>query len=88
MEPAATGVRANAVCPGPVAVDRVEQVLESHAAAEGLDVEAVRANWCANPMGRFIHPHEVANVAQFLASDASSAMTGQALNVTGGFIMH
>jgi NAD(P)-dependent dehydrogenase (short-subunit alcohol dehydrogenase family) len=30
----------------------------------------------------------VAEVVRFLVSDESSAMTGQALNVTGGFIMN
>jgi NAD(P)-dependent dehydrogenase (short-subunit alcohol dehydrogenase family) len=38
-------------------------------------------------MNRFIRPEEVANVIAFLASDESSAMTGQALNVTAGVIM-
>ncbi len=38
-------------------------------------------------MRRFIKPTEVASVVRFLASDESSAMTGQALNVTGGFVM-
>jgi NAD(P)-dependent dehydrogenase (short-subunit alcohol dehydrogenase family) len=38
-------------------------------------------------MNRFVEPHEVAAVMLFLCSDASSAMTGQAINVTGGFIM-
>ena len=87
LELAASGIRANAVCPGPVEVDRIEQVMEAHAEAEGLTVAEVRANWSNVPLGRFILPEEVASTVQFLASDASSAMTGQALNVTGGFIM-
>ncbi len=47
----------------------------------------MRAAWENVPMGRFVTADEVAQVALFLASDASSAMTGQALNVTGGFLM-
>jgi NAD(P)-dependent dehydrogenase (short-subunit alcohol dehydrogenase family) len=38
-------------------------------------------------MNRFVEPHEVAAVMLFLSSNESSAMTGQAINVTGGFIM-
>ena len=82
------GIRVNAVCPGPISGDRIEQIMEMHAEAEGNAVEAVRKGWAdAAPMKRFIEPEEVARVVMFLASDASSAMTGQALNVTGGFLM-
>jgi NAD(P)-dependent dehydrogenase (short-subunit alcohol dehydrogenase family) len=88
LETAASGVRVNAVCPGPVEVDRIEKVMASHAAAEGRSIEEVRREWASDsPMNRFIRPEEVANVIAFLASDESSAMTGQALNVTAGVIM-
>jgi Dehydrogenases with different specificities (related to short-chain alcohol dehydrogenases) len=80
-------VRVNAVCPGPILVDRIYQVMGMHAEAEGLKLEDVEKDWANVPMKRFIKPEEVASVIQFLASDASSAMTGQALNVTGGHIM-
>jgi NAD(P)-dependent dehydrogenase (short-subunit alcohol dehydrogenase family) len=39
------------------------------------------------PMGRFQEPEHVAGVVQFLASDAASEMTGQAINITGGMVM-
>jgi NAD(P)-dependent dehydrogenase (short-subunit alcohol dehydrogenase family) len=62
--------------------------MASHAAAEGRSIEEVRREWASDsPMNRFIRPEEVANVIAFLASDESSAMTGQALNVTAGVIM-
>jgi NAD(P)-dependent dehydrogenase (short-subunit alcohol dehydrogenase family) len=38
-------------------------------------------------MNRFIQPQEVAAAMLFLCSAEASAMTGQAINVTGGFIM-
>jgi NAD(P)-dependent dehydrogenase (short-subunit alcohol dehydrogenase family) len=82
------GIRVNAVCPGPVEGDRIEQVMEAHATAEGRSRVEVRRAWAEEaPMKRLIEPDEVAAVVRFLVSDESSAMTGQALNVTGGFIM-
>ncbi|MCW2853357.1 MAG: family oxidoreductase [Nocardioides sp.] len=82
------GIRVNAVCPGPVATPHLDEVMQGHAHAEGKSVEDVAEEWRTGaPMKRFIELEEIANVAFFLATDASSAMTGQALNVTGGLIM-
>jgi NAD(P)-dependent dehydrogenase (short-subunit alcohol dehydrogenase family) len=47
----------------------------------------VRRKWEATPMNWFVEPQEVASVMLFLCSADASAMTGQAINVTGGFIM-
>ncbi|GIJ30315.1 3-hydroxybutyrate dehydrogenase [Micromonospora qiuiae] len=81
-------IRVNAICPGPVATPHLDEVMQGHARAEGRSVEQVAEDWRTGaPMRRFIELDEVANVAVFLASEESSAMTGQALNVTGGLIM-
>jgi NAD(P)-dependent dehydrogenase (short-subunit alcohol dehydrogenase family) len=40
------------------------------------------------PLGRIEKAEDVANVVGFLASRKSSYMTGQAINVTGGLVMH
>lgn len=88
LELASSQIRVNAVCPGPVEGDRIEQLLQAHAEAEGRSVEDVRNIWAdASPMHRFIEPAEVANVVAFLCGDESSATTGQALNVTAGMLM-
>lgn len=82
------GIRVNAICPGPVSTPHLDEVMQGHARAEGRSVEEVAEDWRTGaPMKRFIELEEIASVALFLASDASSAMTGQALNVTGGLIM-
>jgi NAD(P)-dependent dehydrogenase (short-subunit alcohol dehydrogenase family) len=87
LELVSHGIRVNAVCPGPVEGERIEKILEMHAEIEGVDVGTMRRSWEAVPMGRFVTAEEVAAVALFLASDMSSAMTGQAISVTGGFLM-
>jgi len=70
------GLRANALCPGPV----MTPLLASFLADEGArDRRLVHI-----PMGRFGEPGEIADGALFLASDESSWMTGQSLIVDGG----
>lgn len=88
LENAAHNVRVNAVCPGPIDGDRIEDVMARHAAVEGKMLAEIRKTWEeAAPINRFVTPQEVANAMLFLCSEESSAMTGQALNVTGGFLM-
>lgn len=80
-------IRVNAVCPGPIEGDRIEQIVQMHAAVEKVSVEEMHKAWENVPMKRFVKPGEVSSLVRFLCSEDSSAMTGQALNVTGGFIM-
>ena len=88
LETADAGIRVNAICPGPVDTTHLDEVMKAHAAVEGRSVAEVAEDWrTSSPMGRFIELGEVAAVAVFLASHESSAMTGQAINVTGGLIM-
>jgi NAD(P)-dependent dehydrogenase (short-subunit alcohol dehydrogenase family) len=88
LEVAEHNIRVNAVCPGPIEGDRIEDVLGRTATAEGRSVADVRKDWeDAAPMKRFVTADEVAAALMFLCSDAASGMTGQALNVTGGFLM-
>lgn len=77
MEGARQGIRVNAVTPGPIMTPATRGWFD-HDPAAG---EAI-AN--ANPMGRIGTPEEVANVVHFLASDASSYVTGANIPVDGG----
>jgi NAD(P)-dependent dehydrogenase (short-subunit alcohol dehydrogenase family) len=88
LETAADNIRVNSILPGPVETPHLEEVMELHAKIENKQVSDVAEEWrnCA-PMKRFIEPEEIGSVAVFLASSMSSAMTGQGLNVTGGFVM-
>lgn len=81
-------IRVNAVCPGPVEGKRIEQLVKMHAEVAGQSITDMHKAWEDVPMKRFVTPQEVTKVILFLSSDDSSAMTGQALNVTGGLLMN
>jgi NAD(P)-dependent dehydrogenase (short-subunit alcohol dehydrogenase family) len=76
VEWAAGGVRVNALCPGWTATELNRTLWE--------DPIAGPATIATTPMGRWASAEEMAGPAVFLASDAASYMTGQALVVDGG----
>ncbi|MFM7848687.1 MAG: SDR family NAD(P)-dependent oxidoreductase [Rubrivivax sp.] len=82
VELAGSGIRVNAVCPAPTSTDMVfsmERILSPG------DPEAVRRGMTRMiPMGRYGEPSEIAQLIVFLASDASSFMTGTAIPIDGG----
>jgi NAD(P)-dependent dehydrogenase (short-subunit alcohol dehydrogenase family) len=73
------GVRANAICPGVVDTPMFGSVLSSGRTTR----EKVGA---MHALGRIIDPKEIANLVLFLASDESSAITGQAIVIDGGLL--
>jgi NAD(P)-dependent dehydrogenase (short-subunit alcohol dehydrogenase family) len=70
------GVRANAICPGPVATPLVTAFLADEAAWN------LRRPYM--PMGRLGEAEEIANVVAFLASDEASYVNGAAYTIDGG----
>lgn len=85
LEVVSRGITVNALCPGWVETDMARRGLREWAEAAGLSDEEVRRQAVAAiPMKRFTEGTEVAELAVYLASDASQAMTGQALNICGG----
>ena len=80
------GIRVNCVCPGPVQTELLDRVIAARAESMGLPAEKVRERFIAFTMlKRMIQPDEVASVVLFLASDAAAGITGQALDVAGGW---
>ena len=76
VEFARKGIRANALCPGPIETPLLQELLADPVRRERRLVHI--------PIGRFGRAEEIANAALFLASDESSLMTGAALVVDGG----
>ena len=89
LELAEYGVRVNAICPGNLLDSPLWEGLNSlykqYASKWGITEEEVRQKYIDQvPMKRGCTYEDVCNVVVFLASDQSSYMTGQAINVTGG----
>lgn len=78
------GVRVVAVNPGITETERMKEGLEADASLAGTDVEEARRRGLVRiPLGRFAKPEEVANVVVFLASGASSYVTGVSISMDG-----
>jgi len=89
VEFAGAGIRVNALCPGIVMTPLWDQMLGDYARKRKLKPEEVRPYLEKRiPLGRLCTPEDVARTAVFLASDESDYLTGQALNVSGGMVMH
>lgn len=80
------GVRVNALCPGAISGELMDRVVARRAAAQGRDASEIikEAYTDAAALRRWVDPSEVAGAALYLASDASSAMTGDRLKVDAG----
>ena len=73
------GINANSLCPGYILTEM------GAATRTQSDIDT----WSSySPLGRLGESSDVASVALFLASPDSDYLTGQAINVTGGMVMH
>ncbi|MHB0870897.1 MAG: SDR family NAD(P)-dependent oxidoreductase [Chloroflexota bacterium] len=86
---ASSGITVNAICPGIVDTPMWRQLDEQATREFGLAAgEYTRQRLQQIPLGRLETPEDVANAAAFLASPEAGYITGQALNVDGGFYMN
>jgi NAD(P)-dependent dehydrogenase (short-subunit alcohol dehydrogenase family) len=76
LEAAGSGVRVNAVAPGPIQTEMLDRFTETAERKAGLAAHV--------PLGRVGAVEEVADAIVFLASDKASFMTGHVLSVDGG----
>ncbi len=73
------GIRINAVCPGFIRTPMVEKFIEEKPETE-------KEFNTLHPIGRMGQPDEIAAAVIWLCSDSASFVTGQAINVDGGFL--
>ncbi len=89
LELGAYGINVNAICPGVVDTSMLAGEVAEVEKLTGVTAEEQRKDWLKTiVLGRLEKPEDVARVVVFLCSKASSYMTGQAINVTGGREFH
>ncbi len=90
LEVAECGITVNAVCPGVTGTALVEGQLDGLARTHGIDREEVLRQifYPDIPQKRIMEPHEIADFVVYLASDKAQAITGQAINVSAGWVTH
>ncbi len=87
-ELAGAGIRVNAICPGQIMTDLEKWRFGLEARFFNTTEEEREKEMCKTiPLGRIGSPEEVGNLVAFLASEASSYCTGQAINISGGQLM-
>ena len=88
------GVRVNTVCPGMVRTPLNEAVWRAWHDAAAPEERLSYDEWAGRkieavvPLGRWQTPEAVADMVVFLSSDRAAHVTGQTVNVDGGFVMH
>ena len=85
---ASKGITVNAVCPGWVITEMVEDTVANIMQKTGRSRDEAIQNLVKDmPLGRMIEPEEVAALVTFLASDLAGGITGQGYNIDGGTVM-
>ncbi len=88
------GVRVNTLCPGMVQTTLNRSVYQAWADRQPEDSRPTYEAWAGEkvktivPLGRWQTPEDLAAMAVFLASKQAKNITGQTINVDGGYVMH
>ncbi|MCA9103855.1 MAG: SDR family oxidoreductase [Planctomycetales bacterium] len=91
---AAYGVRVNTICPGMIKTELNESVWKAWHDAQAPEDRLDYETWAGSkvrsvvPLQRWQTPQDIAALAVFLASPRGRNITGQTMNVDGGFVMH
>lgn len=88
------GVRVNTVCPGMVQTQLNRSVWQAWYDQTPPELQMSYEEWAEKkiqtvvPLGRWQTPADIANMIVFLSSERAAQITGQTINVDGGFVMH
>jgi NAD(P)-dependent dehydrogenase (short-subunit alcohol dehydrogenase family) len=84
MELGPSNIRVNALCPGSVNGERIEQVIVRDAQERGVPAESLRDVYARqSSMRLFVDAQDVANMALFLSSQLGGTISGQAIGIDG-----
>ena len=87
-------IRANAICPGMVDTPLQRRIHKFSTADMPEDERPTYEEWCTEKigrlavLGRLVSQEEIASTVVFLASENARNITGQAINVDSGWVMH
>ena len=84
MEMGPSGIRVNAICPGSINGERMNQVIANESRAKGLPESTIRDQYTRScSLRTFIDAEDIADTAVFLASRRARRISGQAISVDG-----
>ena len=85
LEVAEDNVLVNMVAPGPLATERMDELIQQTADRAAVDRDTAREQWVAEvPLRRMGSPDDLSSVVALLASDACSYVTGAVIPIDGG----
>jgi len=88
------GIRVNSLCPGMVQTPLNKSVWQAWNDQQPAEKKRSYEDWADEkirnivPLGKWQRPEDIANMAVFLSSERATHVTGQTINVDGGFVMH
>jgi NAD(P)-dependent dehydrogenase (short-subunit alcohol dehydrogenase family) len=81
-------VTVNAICPGFVETDMLDELRAQASTSAGTSAEDFeKAALARVPLGRMMRAEEIASMAVFLASKNATGMTGQSIHMDGGMVL-
>lgn len=80
------GVLVNAVCPGPVAGEALDRVIQSRSKTMRIPLKLMQEQFMRpSALGRTVTAEDIASAVLFLCSDAARSITGQIIDVSAGY---
>jgi NAD(P)-dependent dehydrogenase (short-subunit alcohol dehydrogenase family) len=80
------GINVNTICPGLINTDMFRKSFKEKTSSSGISFEEVEKKLISRvPVGRLGKPQDVADLVLFLASEKTTYISGQSVNISGGF---
>ena len=84
MELGPHNIRVNAICPGSVNGERIDNVISKDAAERGVDVDTIRDVYQRQTsLRQFVDAQDIADMALYLSSAAGAMISGQSMAIDG-----